>query len=137
MSHPIHPALVHVPIGGFTVLTLGDFGHLSGFIGELPGLEFVLIISLIVAIPAMIFGVVDFLKITDTQTATLAIAHAGAMGIAWILYLLRLLVTRSPESLTLFDPQWLSIPAFFVMAVGGWFGGNLVYRYGVGINKHH
>lgn len=91
------------------------------------------------ALPAMVAGFFDLAKLVPEAERT-GTRHMIAMGLAWTLYLASL-VTRYQKS-GLLDPSEagmltiaLSIAAFLAMAAGAKLGGDLVYRFGAGVEK--
>lgn len=137
--HPIHPALVHLPIGCFSLATLADAASFFIDIEFFPA-DTVLLIGIIAAIPAMIAGLVEFLTVDDPLALKTAHLHMALMLTAWAIYLISYLLRI--ESINLpginrwsHGAQWLSFVAFFCLMVGGWFGGRLVYHHGTGVNN--
>jgi len=136
-GHPLHPALVHFPIGLWLAAVLGDV------VGWWRSTEVLwsqmsywcLALGLAAALPAVATGLIEFLALRaddpaiDTATAhMMAMAGAAALfGASW--------VVRTKTGAAMAPTGWalsLSFVGAAVLAVGGWLGGTLVYRYGVG-----
>lgn len=137
-GHPVHPMLVHFPMALCPVSVLWDL------IGCLqPGealwwrLSFVtLAAGLAAAVPAAVTGFVDFASLDGEEPASpVAVRHLVAMGSGVSLFLASLLTRQGwapPEETRLWIALSLSVAGAAAFAAGGRFGGDLVYRYGLG-----
>jgi len=134
MRHPLHPALVHFPIAGWTLAVVADFSGL--FLGEAAwswsaGL---LAMGCAMAVVAMLAGLVELAHVPEGSAMRDAYVHMSAMGIALLLFGTRLftrldhLQALAPDGLSLS----LDVAGMLALIVGGWFGGRLVYGHGVG-----
>lgn len=138
LGHPIHPMLIVLPLGLFTgavvfdaiylwrgsatVATVGYWNIAGGVVGGLL---------------AAVFGLMDWLAIpAGTRAKTIGLWHASSnvlaiLGFAfvwWTRYSTDHLATTSG----LFT---IEVVALLVGAVGGWLGGELVDRLGVGVDN--
>lgn len=139
MSHPLHPALVHFPIACWSLATAGDLASL--YWGE-PAWRFAgmsMAIGVFAAVAAMAAGLFELLKIENGSPAMRdANRHMLLMMAAWSCYaaslFLRLdgIVLAGPGALEI----GLSASGFVVLCIGGWLGGKLVYRHGIGVRRH-
>jgi len=133
-AHPIHPAMVHFPLGLLLSATIVDLGQLAGLWAE-PRLAALLIAGgLVGGLAAMAAGLYDFSRLNDTQVPH-ALRHMAAVGAAWLgyaaaLYLRRDTLTGAADVST--PSLATSIGSALVLGLGGWLGGELVYRYGAG-----
>jgi uncharacterized membrane protein len=135
-GHPIHPAVVHFPIALWTVAVGADLaGWATGqskwwSLGQLG-----LALGAAAGLLAMIAGAFDYAALPRTHPAQdTAVRHMLWMGTAWSLFVVSLAARGLPGSGP--APRWAIIAAlagFVVMVLGGWMGGQLVYRYGVGV----
>jgi uncharacterized membrane protein len=137
MRHPLHPALVHFPIACWSLASAADLASL--YWGEpawqLAGM--LLVIGTIMAIAAMGSGFVELLKVGPQHPANADLnRHMLLVMIAWCLYATSLYLRSDGIRLVAPDPLAisLSIVAFVVLVAAGWFGGQLVYRHGLGRN---
>jgi uncharacterized membrane protein len=138
-NHPIHPALVPIPIGAFFLALVGDVMHAARPSDPFwYDLAFVAIgIGLIAGAIAAIFGAIDYLGVTMSQKAfRLATWHAILNATALAGYAVSFLMRRNRTAET--GPRWpvamaLEIVPFLILGVSGWIGGKLAYEHRVGV----
>jgi uncharacterized membrane protein len=136
-GHPLHPALVHFPIGLWLAAVLWD---LVGWWRSTEALWSqmsygCLALGLAAALPAIATGLLEFFSMRsdhpaiDTATAhMMAMAGAAALfGASWVVRA-KTGIATAPDGVALS----LTFVGAAVLAVGGWLGGTLVYRHGVG-----
>ena len=138
-SHPIHPMLVPIPIGAFTVALIGDVLHIVR--PEDPfwyDLSFTCIgIGLIFALTAAVFGAVDYLGVKMSARAfRLATWHALLNVTMALAYAASFLLRHHGADLP--PDRWSSAFAFALVGFGllgasGWLGGKLAYEHRVGV----
>ncbi len=135
--HPLHPALVHFPIACWTLAVGADVAGL--WLGHRAwqwsgGL---LAVGCVVAAAAMVAGLVDLVRVPEGAAMRVAWMHLGAMLLAFSCFLARLIV--HPERFQPVEPDMISYlldaAGFLALAFGGWFGGQLVYRHRVGVDR--
>ena len=118
-GHPFHPILVTVPIGAFVCSLLFDvFSHTrdSGRTFLVDGAYWLIGIGIVAALLAALFGLLDLLTIPrHTRAFATGLTHA----------------ILNVTDKTRWGQMVLSIGALAVLAVSGWLGGKLTYRYGV------
>jgi uncharacterized membrane protein len=94
-------------------------------------------IGLAAAVPASLAGFIDFIALPE-KLERVGTVHMLLMGTSWILYLVAMLL-RSKGWALVPKPEWaaitLSLLGFLLMAAGGYYGGQLVYRFGAGVNE--
>lgn len=143
-GHPVHPMLVHFPIAFWTVAMFGYMSEAAGA-GDLAGMvaRFSNTAGLAMAALAMLAGLAD-LRPIDRQSPAMTVAtrHMMVMATVWTCFLFALMLPILPD----LDQSAAQLGAaaaagfgFLLMAIGGWLGGQLVYRHGVGVAqaKHH
>ncbi len=136
-GHPAHPALVHFPVALWPTSLLWDLVGLWRGDPLWWQLSFwCLALGLIAALPAIAAGFVDYISLpNDNLVLGTANAHLSIMAGATIVFLVSLLLRGSPAAVDPSPPLLavlLSAVGTVLLLVGGWLGGTLVYRYGVG-----
>ena len=138
MSHPLHPALVHFPVAGWSLATAADVA--SPWLGE-PAWRFAamsMCIGCVVALAAMAAGLWEFAKLRDGNPALpVANRHMLFALAAFCAYATSLLLRWSNGELHAPGMPALaaSIVGFVLLGITGWFGGQLVYAHGVGVSR--
>jgi uncharacterized membrane protein len=136
-GHPVHPILVTVPIGAWTASLVFDIAsHLvsrGGFLVQ--GSLWLIAVGVIGALAAACTGLLDLFAIpTRTpafrtalvhMTLNLAVTAAYAAGFAWRH------AGSAPGPSVPAGQLALSAVSLAVLAVSGYLGGKLAYRYGV------
>jgi uncharacterized membrane protein len=132
-NHPIHPMLVPLPIGAFTLVLFGDIAHAatrdpywyrfsSASIGF--GITFALL--------AAAAGAVDYLRLPMPERAAgIATWHAVAAVSAVTLYGASAVLRQSGAALGM--GRWwiavgLSTAGFLLLSAAGWLGGRLAHE---------
>jgi uncharacterized membrane protein len=138
VSHPLHPALVHFPIAGWSLATAADVASL--WLGE-PAWRFAAVsmaIGCIVALATMAAGLWEFAKLRDGHPALpVANRHMLFALAAFCAYATSLLLRWSQGELHAPAAAAIaaSIAGFVLLGVTGWLGGQLVYAHGVGVSR--
>jgi len=138
LGHPVHPMLIVLPLGLFvgavvfdalylwrgypTMATVGYWNIYGGIVGGLL---------------AAIFGLMDWLAIpAGTRAKRIGIFHALSNVIAILMFLF---VCWTRDSAAQFAPTSglfvIEVIALAFGATGGWLGGELVDRLGVGVDS--
>lgn len=132
--HPIHPALVHFPLGLLLTATIVDVAHWVGLWPQPQFAVWLMATGVIAALPTMAAGLYDFGKL-DEAVVPHALRHMGAMTLAWLGYAVALYLRRDGFAVAA-EPSTtslaMSVASALVLGLGGWLGGELVYRYGAG-----
>ena len=138
MSHPLHPALVHFPVAGWSLATIADIASL--WLGE-PAWRFAAVlmaVGCLAALAAMAAGLWEFAKLRDGNPALpVANRHMLCALAAFCAYATSLLLRWSNGELHAPGMPALaaSIVGFALLGATGWFGGQLVYAHGVGVSR--
>lgn len=137
MRHPLHPALVHFPVACWSLAVATDLASL--WLGEAAwrwsgGL---LAVGCTMALAAMLAGMMELSRVPEGAAMRDAWAHMGAMLTAFTFFMARLLLRL--DHLHPLAPDTVSFAldagGFLALAVGGRFGGRLVYGHGVGSDR--
>lgn len=140
MSHPLHPAMVHVPIG----LWIGAlvFDLCSRFAHDATGPFFVMasfysiLLGVLVAVPTAVTGLAEFTDIPHGSRARrLARLHMG-MNLALVVGYVAQLILRDPSRSVV--ETWiflLNIMQALGLGFSGYLGGRLVFEQHVGIRE--
>jgi len=128
-GHPLHPALVHLPLG---VLTAAPVAQLVGRFADAPAwataARVLVEIGLVFSVPAALAGVLDLLA-TPLKGAVglMALLHISAMVTALCAFALAWYTWDRPDTALA-----LSLAGLAVLLLGGALGGQLVYVHRVG-----
>jgi uncharacterized membrane protein len=135
-GHPVHPILVTVPIGAWVASLVFDLAsHLvtdPGFLTR--GSLWLIGLGVVGALAAALVGFLDLLAIpTGTPVFRIGLAHAGLNLAVTAGYLGGFLWRRTSDLSTSvgWGPLALSAACLAVLAVAGYLGGALAFRYGV------
>ena len=136
LGHPLHPAIVHFPIGLLLSATIADVAWVAGLNPDARLAAILIAGGLVMALVAMGAGLVDFAKL-DEALVPHAVRHMAAVGAAWLGYGIALYLRRDvfagAASIAAASIA-LSLASALVLALGGWLGGRLVYTFGAGVN---
>jgi uncharacterized membrane protein len=134
-GHPIHPMLVPVPIACFVGTLITDITYWRTANMQWANMSaWMLVAGLIVALLAVIAGLVDFVgdrRIRDLRAVWI---HAGGNALALIVAIINAFV-HSRDGYTSVVPTGLilSVLTVLILLVTGWMGWDLVYRHRVGV----
>jgi uncharacterized membrane protein len=134
-GHPLHPALVHFPIGLLLSSTLADIAWVTGLTGNVQVGAVMMAGGLAGGLLAMGAGMIDFSRL-DARIVPHALRHMSAVGLAWLGYAIALYLRRDVFSGSVSVAMlsvWISLLSAGVLALGGWLGGRLVYTFGAGV----
>jgi uncharacterized membrane protein len=133
-AHPVHPALVHFPLGLLLTATIADLAAVAGVWSEPRFTAWLMAAGLAAALPTMAAGLYDFRRLDERQ-ARHAMRHMAAMALAWLGYAVALYLRRdafagagAPSVASI----GVSLASAVALGIGGWLGGELVYRHGAG-----
>lgn len=132
LGHPLHPVVVGVPIGAWSVSGWYD---LKSLLRCDPDAEQVadaaLRVGVLGALASAATGVVQYLDTAGAARRETAV-HAGLNNIALGLYVASLAARRADNRPL---GRKLSTVALGVVSVSGYLGGDLSYRHGVGVHQ--
>jgi len=138
-GHPIHPALIPIPIGLWVFSFVADLIFL--WRGNPIWADYIafytLLGGIIGAALAAVFGMIDRLGMTETDAVPTANLHMVLNVVALLIFVASFyLRTASGMHMTggsFKVPFLLSLIGVILIGVSGYLGGELVFRYGVGV----
>lgn len=141
IRHPLHPFLVHFPIGLFVFSFLLDAASYLVPPGQklVAAAFYTMAAGVVTAILAAVPGLIDYLDIrTDHPAKRTATTHMTLNLIVVALYASNLGVRYSTLSAeqTELAPFILSISGIVLLSISGYLGGTLVYDDGIGVGRH-
>ena len=136
-GHAIHPIMIVFPLGLLGAAVIFDIIYLIWGSGLMAQVSFwMMTAGIIGGLLAAPFGLIDWMAIPNgTRAKTIGAAH----GITNVLVLLLFVASWGMRSDLPEQPQTLasilSFAGFVVSLLGGWLGGELVERLGVGVDE--
>lgn len=138
LGHPVHPAIVHFPIGLLLSATLADLAWVAGVTDDTHIAAVLMAGGLAAGLVAMGAGMWDLIRLEDSLVPH-AMRHVAAVGLAWLGYGIALYLRKDSLWASATAPGTLaigvSIASALVLAFGGWLGGRLVYTFGANVAK--
>jgi uncharacterized membrane protein len=139
-GHPIHPMLIPFPIGLWVFSLVADLIFL--WRGNPVWKDWIafyaLLAGIIGAALAAVFGIIDWLGLKGSEEVTrVANWHARLNVIALIIFIASFYL-RTAGGMRLTGgsytiPVLLSVIGVILISISGWLGGELSFRYGVGV----
>jgi uncharacterized membrane protein len=134
-GHPFHPILITVPIGAWVASLIFDLVSMGSDRPETfaEGSFWLIVIGIVGAVLAAIFGVMDLLTIpSKTRAASTAITHMALNTGVLVLFAISAVIRDSDGRDTISGPALgFSIAGLLVLGASGYLGGKLSYTYGV------
>ena len=140
LGHPVHPMLIVFPIGLYITSFIFDIVYLStGAPFWFRMAYWTILIGLIGNVAAALPGFLDYLILPpNTEARQIATYHMGICLTLAILYFANLLL-RGWGIIAADQRPWgvviLNLVGVLLIGLQGWLGGELVYRYGVGLEQ--
>lgn len=136
-GHPVHPVVTHFPMALLPVSFLGDLIGIWTDASFWWSFSFYnLAIGLVLSIPALITGMIDFMAIPQEGAADrVAMRHMTIIITAITLYTGSFFIrfgVEIPSGWRVISSVSFSLLGLIFLLIGGWLGGQLVYRFGVG-----
>lgn len=139
-GHPVHCMLVHFPIALFSAAFLFD---VAGIVLNKPVLHlssfYVVLLGLTGGVPAAIFGFIDYIRLGDRpKVFSKASWHAGIQFVVLsafaVIAMLKYRAYPGQAAPGLLQLSMMGI-ALAGMLAGNYLGGELVFRYKIGIEE--
>jgi uncharacterized membrane protein len=137
-THPLHPAVVPLPIGSFFLAFAADVIHaLTKNPLFYDVAEFAIGVGIVTALLAAVLCLIDFFGVNMSAAGRrLATIHMLVNIVAVVLYIASWLLRRNHSA---FDtPRWpiafgLAVVPFLMLGVSGWIGGKMSYEHKIGV----
>ena len=129
LGHPLHPALIDLPLGSWTLAAILDALEVAGVNKQHHAADTAIRIGLVGAVGAAVAGLTDWSE-TDERAKRIGLTH-GLMNItAAALYALSLPMRSRSRSKGI----TLSMVAFGLAAGSGFLGGHMTYGEQIGVD---
>jgi uncharacterized membrane protein len=137
-THPLHPALVPLPIGAFFLAFVADVTHAvtkNSFFYDAA--VFAIGVGIVTALLAAVLGLVDYFGVKMSAAGRrLATIHLCLNVVAVVLYAISWLMRRDHGALD--TARWplafgLAVVPFLMLGISGWIGGKMSYEHKVGV----
>ena len=133
-GHPIRPILIPFPLGLLTTSVVFDAVYLLTGDGKWSGISFWMIAAGVIGgLAAAVFGLIDWLAIpSGTRAKSVGLWHGSANVVVVALFSVSWLLRLDAQGEPGVAPIVLSFVGVGLASLGGWLGGELVARLGVG-----
>ena len=134
-GHPIHPILIPFPLGLLTTSVVFDVVYLLAGDGKWSGISFWMIAAGVIGgLAAAVFGLIDWLAIpSGTRAKSVGLWHGSVNVVVVALFSVSWLLRLDAPGEPGITPIVLSFVGVGLASLGGWLGGELVDRLGVGV----
>ncbi len=142
-GHPIHPMIIPFPIALWVFSLVADVIYLwRGNPVWRDWIAFYTLLGGIVgAALAAVFGIIDWLSITDREVKKVADWHARLNVIALLTFAASLYLRTAGGSRMVGGsytvPLLLSVVGVILITISGYLGGELVFKHGVAVNPQN
>src|ERR687884_493721 len=135
LGHPIHPILIPFPLGLLTTSVVFDVVHLLTGGGKWAGISFWMIAAGVIGgLAAAVFGLIDWLAIpSGTRAKAVGMWHGATNVVVVTLFIVSWLLRADAPGTPGAVAIVLSFVAVGLASLGGFLGGELVVRLGVGV----
>jgi uncharacterized membrane protein len=137
LGHPIHPMLIVFPLGLLATGVAFDIVGLVQSDSSWYSISYWLIASgLVGGLLAAVFGLIDWIGIpSGTRAKRIGLLHGGTNVVVVLLFIVSWFMRGSPGNTPSNGALTLSFIAVVLALVGGWLGGELVDRLGIGVDE--
>src|SRR6185503_20713184 len=135
-GHAIHPIMIVFPLGLLATAVIFDVLYLMTANTTWSTVSFWMIVAGVIGgLVAALFGLIDFLNIpSNTRAKRIGIYHAVVNVAALALFALSLFLRWDRPETPATIAFVCSFAGVLLALLGGWFGGELVERLGVGVS---
>ena len=137
-GHPLHPMLVAFPLALLGLAPVCDVVACLGMEVRLAVVAHYLELSgLVGGVLAAVTGFADFyaLDSPNPKVTKVALTHAGLALVTLSLFGLAFALRPPPGAILAALPLALELAGGALVSATGWFGGHLVFRFGVGVKR--
>ncbi len=139
--HPLHPFLVHFPVGLFVMSLILDIASLAapGVAGLVRGAFYAIVVGVVASLIAAIPGFVDYSDIRRDRPGKNVATWHMVLNLSMVaIYAVNLGIRASllDESRVPLAPFILSLVGVTILGVSGYLGGHLVYSEGIAVGRH-
>jgi len=136
LGHPIHPMLIVFPLGLLATAVAFDIVGLVQGDSSWFGISYWMIAAGIIGgLLAAVFGLIDWVGIpSGTRAKTIGLLHGGTNVVVVLLFIGSWFMRGAPTNVPTSSALALSFIAVVLALVGGWLGGELVDRLGIGVD---
>jgi uncharacterized membrane protein len=137
LGHPVHPMLIVLPLGLFIAAVVFDAVYLWRGSATFATVAYWNIAGGIVGgLLAAVFGLIDWLAIPGgTRAKKIGLLHGGSNVVVVLIFaVVWLMRSNTPGAAPTTTLYLLELVALGLGSVGGWLGGELVDRLGVGVD---
>lgn len=137
LGHPIHPMLIVFPLGLLATAVAFDIVALAqGDYSWFNVSYWMIAAGIIGGLLAAVFGLIDWIAIpSGTRAKTIGLLHGGTNVVVVLLFIVSWFVRKGSDAHV---PTTAGLVCSFVAVVlalvGGWLGGELVDRLGIGVD---
>lgn len=137
MGHPIHPILIPFPLGLLTTSVVFDVVYVLTGNGKWAEISFWMIAAGVIGgLAAAVFGLIDWLAIpSGTRAKSVGLLHSASNVVMVALFALSWLLRLDAPEVPGAIPIVLSFLGVGLASLGGFLGGELVVRLGVGVSE--
>jgi uncharacterized membrane protein len=141
LGHPLHPALVHVPVGAWTAALIFDLCSIGG-VGQnaMVVTSFTcILIGCVVALLAAPTGLADWMEIKPEKPAyKLGLVHMVLNVLVLGLFIANLVIrwnhVRTAQRVSSLELS-LTVIAFILLGISAYLGGLMVFDHGISIAR--
>lgn len=137
-NHPLHPAMVALPIGAFFLAFVADATHaLTKNPTFYEVAHFAIGVGILTALLSAVLGLIDYFGVTMSAAGRrLATTHMLINLAAVALYAISWVLRRNDAALG--TPRWpiafgLEVLPFVMLGISGWIGGKMTFEHKIGV----
>jgi uncharacterized membrane protein len=138
MAHPLHPALVHIPVGlwiGAFVFDLASLVSDNPLVGNalVTSSYYCILLGVIMAVPAAATGLAEFVDIPrSTQARSIAFTHMTLNVLLLAGYIVQLTIRNLALPRVEMGVFAFNLVEFLFLGISGYLGGRMAYALRVG-----